>query len=1036
MGLNLDELRRCWPRTSDPQHRAAERQQPTRLLEAAAAGYYARLEQEAEALHGMGLQLIPVICQDLPPTRWPAKNRDGSPKLDKNGRPFPAFTGKNPSCWRGPDQPQLLSHKRPPTLQGVRDSIEVARRHGLLLGLGVVPSTTVVVIDFDAKDYGGDANALDADFLRLVEAHPELKRTRIERTPRSGLHLYVRVADGMASWSNGRGGHYCSFTTAEGGPHRGEVLTGTRIAVTAPTDDGYFLTGDPDYGHQLVEVENLAAIGIRPHVQERQRQQQAPLSLSADPPRPAPAPQQAGMIDAPALGLLLGRKAREVLTGGHPYGEDRSTNYTGFLRELHGVENWLSAEGLPFTGTADQLKARAIAALGIEDKADRVADTIEPSGCRALEPDKLRHRYEWLASGGQQQSSDTPPAGGQDAEASAPFDAAWQAMEALADELAAGSAPYLKQQAAMRWHSSQHGLNLGTRGVEQLLEAAQRRRRPAATPPPMGGAFRVRSRPWAVQGLLRSGLNLLVGASGGGKSRFAAYIAAQWLYGSPSLLGFPIHGPAVANRRVLILGTDQDREDWRQTLEPFGLLQAEEEGGEWTTVRLHPRLELLPLEAGVRLDADGLGLIRSRADLYGSGLLVVADSLAKLLPDGIDEDKAAAAGPVYALVEALGDGWALLLHHTRKAAGKEQNLGVGAGRGSGAIDAAASRVIGLGLIHRMEHGQMVADETSPERELLSTKRGGPTVHLIVRMDAGNWSLVGDAGEQKRERQREQQRKNLTKDQARVLEVLDAKAGQFLTTRQVAEGMGIDWEADVKAGKPKAAALRKRLRRLADLGLVEPDRVANENTYRATPCGEWEDPYESPEREADRREERKPAAVREEEQLDHLREAKHRRELAEMEAAPLAHESPETGSLGSPIAITKESLAPLPAPTGSHWLPSSPGTDLKDSPPSGGPPADGEQAGASGSHQGSRSEPAPPLRGAEGATPTSAEGSGPPFRPGDPVEVWSAPLKQWRGGWAVAGPLDAEGRLPLTNGSGRRQHVSPRNLRPTGGQEAA
>ncbi|MBE9155185.1 AAA family ATPase [Cyanobium sp. LEGE 06113] len=120
-----------------------------------------------------------------------------------------------------------------------------------------------------------------------------------------------------------------------------------------------------------------------------------------------------------------------------------------------------------------------------------------------------------------------------------PFKAAWEAMEEKADELVEEGGTYLRQLAAMRWQASQQGLGLGARGAEQLLEAAQLRRRPAAEPPPMGGAFRVRARPWAVQGIFRHGLNLLVGASGGGKSRLASYIAAQWLYGSGSVLASP-----------------------------------------------------------------------------------------------------------------------------------------------------------------------------------------------------------------------------------------------------------------------------------------------------------------------------------------------------------------------------------------------------------------------------------------------------------------------------------------------------------------
>jgi hypothetical protein len=379
--------------------------------------------------------------------------------------------------------------------------------------------------------------------------------------------------------------------------------------------------------------------------------------------------------------------------------------------------------------------------------------------------------------------------------------------------------------------------------MEQALDAAQRRRRPQSAPIARGGTFRVKSKPWTVQGVFRAGLNLLVGQSGAGKSRLAAYTGAQWIYGSPSVLGFEIHGPALDKRQLLIVGTDQDRDDWYQTLAPYGLAQTIEAGEDWSVVKLHDRVEVLTLENGMRLGPDGLAFIRKRADEFGNGLMLVADSLAKLLPDGIDEDKSPAAGPIYNLIDALGDGWGLLLHHTRKAAGKEQNLGVNAGRGSGAIDAAVSRVVGLGLIHHMEHGQMVAEESNPSRELLSTKRGGATLHVVVRMNETGWDLIGDAGEQKRQQRIAQARQNLTQDQLRVLDACDSQHGSWLTIKQIAQALGLPTTDPQWSRSKDAAGIRQRAARLADLGLVESQVVAREKQYRAAPDAPGQDDTE-------------------------------------------------------------------------------------------------------------------------------------------------------------------------------------------------
>jgi len=209
--------------------------------------------------------------------------------------------------------------------------------------------------------------------------------------------------------------------------------------------------------------------------------------------------------------------------------------------------------------------------------------------------------------------------------------------------------------------------------------------------------------------------------------------------------------------------------------------------------------------------------------------MVLIDSLSACLPAGVDEDKSGAAAPIHKLNEALGDAWGVLTHHTRKSAGKEGNLGVGAGRGSGAIDAAVSRVIGLGLTYKMENGAMVAQESDPRRELLSTKRGGKTEHLIISSDAsGFWDVHGDAEALKAQERIERTISNLTEPQSDVLSAVEAADG-WITTRGIVEALVPGDEYEPKGGK--AAATRTVLKRLEVLGLIESQRVANERNYR-------------------------------------------------------------------------------------------------------------------------------------------------------------------------------------------------------------
>lgn len=247
-------------------------------------------------------------------------------------------------------------------------------------------------------------------------------------------------------------------------------------------------------------------------------------------------------------------------------------------------------------------------------------------------------------------------------------------------------------------------------------------------------------------------------------------------------------------------------------------------------VKVHKRLTLYPLEAQILLDADGLNnVVRSWVDRHPGGLVIV-DSLSATLPPGIDIDKAAAARPVRELVEALGDGWGILTHHMRKAAGKEGNLGVGAGSGSGQIDAAVSRVIGLSLIHKLEGGLNVPQESDPRRELLSTKRGGKTLHLVISSDeAGRWICHGSAEEMKRTERLERAISNLTESQSNVLDALESRGG-WGTTRDVVEAMGETF--DGQSGK--AATVRKVLKRLEGLGLIESQRAGLDRTYQMIP----------------------------------------------------------------------------------------------------------------------------------------------------------------------------------------------------------
>lgn len=352
------------------------------------------LKEAATRLAVLGLKLQTIISIELPASEYPMrrKNHAGQWEVKRglDGKPIPAYSGKNPSFWQIGGTPKLDSQKKSISLQEVLRRLDVAERSGKPIGLAVIPSTDVVVIDFDLKHYSSQ-EALDADWLGLLDRHPELRSTRIERTAGGGVHIYLKVADSMASWRKPSGNLYCNFSTTVGGPHRGEVLAGTRVSVCAPTQsgNGNYEIVNPSHAFELVEIETLAAIDIHPSVQAGERPARSSESDTARKATQSP----------PRLVDLLGVKAKKVLAGEHPYGVkgDRSMQLTGFLKELYSWVNLLQSEGLAFSGSTEDLIQQAVVALNIEDKVDRVFDSVIPSECTKRDPENALRLYRQLA---------------------------------------------------------------------------------------------------------------------------------------------------------------------------------------------------------------------------------------------------------------------------------------------------------------------------------------------------------------------------------------------------------------------------------------------------------------------------------------------------------------------------------------------------------------------------------------------------------------------------------------------------------------
>ena len=112
-------------------------------------------------------------------------------------------------------------------------------------------------------------------------------------------------------------------------------------------------------------------------------------------------------------------------------------------------------------------------------------------------------------------------------------------------------------------------------------------------------------------------------------------------------------------------------------------------------------------------------------------------------------------------------------------------LGVYSGSGSGTIDRAVSRFIGLGYETHREHGVEKLHEDSPRRILTSQKRGAGNQRLVLENGNHNtWDLIGTAAEV-REMQREDEEGSAEQRfKGWKKAVWDATTDDWLSTTQV------------------------------------------------------------------------------------------------------------------------------------------------------------------------------------------------------------------------------------------------------------
>lgn len=314
---------------------------------------------------------------------------------------------------------------------------------------------------------------------------------------------------------------------------------------------------------------------------------------------------------------------------------------------------------------------------------------------------------------------------------------------------------------------------------------------------------------WAWDDLLmEADSNLLLSVPKVGKTTLVIAAIAAWHYRQPQYLGRKFNGPCPP---VVIVGVDMPRARWMPLLGRFGLAEQLDDK-HWRLLPDGPIKGLFSQTEPVHLDAEGLSRIAEVASQH-PGCLMLADSYAKLTaPFGLKEGDASFANPLADLQEAVApfNTTLVVIHHaghTRKGEGA-----VAASRGTTALPAAVSQVIGLSWFNRSQN-------KTDKRLLLETQgRGGEDLQLLIEQHATGWDCHGDAESELRQQAMQAAEDKLNDTQSEVLELVRnrGESGNKTNCRIVRESLKL----------PDRQALRA-LRQLEAKGFLRASHEASD-----------------------------------------------------------------------------------------------------------------------------------------------------------------------------------------------------------------
>lgn len=308
--------------------------------------------QVADHLISLGLSPLPVA-----PYSPDIRDKDGKEK----------FTGKNPSYLKANGHPETVTWSSYQTNQPTSYDLDLWFANPAN-GVGCLGLTNVIWLDFDVKDFDSQDDC-DNQFTAWIDKYPQLKECWIESTGSGGYRLLIEV-ESTPDFTN--------FSLEPNGKHRGEALGFKKFAVLAPTK-GTNPSQHKDYTIvtsivKPIKVKSLESIGIYPHSAKSKKvsDKSKKVADKALEVKPTTTIKPLGNI---SLIECYTEQVKTIMLGGEF--KDRSETFTKAVNEIQGWGNWLDSNGIGYTPSVSTEIDRAIEVIGIQDKADRVLDTID-----------------------------------------------------------------------------------------------------------------------------------------------------------------------------------------------------------------------------------------------------------------------------------------------------------------------------------------------------------------------------------------------------------------------------------------------------------------------------------------------------------------------------------------------------------------------------------------------------------------------------------------------------------------------------------